>query len=210
MKSRSATGTVGGAGRQKALATCLFLAFTTPLGIAAHLIAELAGLGWHDDADVAFSARHGYLGLLAAASLAFSIFVLHAVPRGDRRARVASLVAGLPFRGRGASFTLCSFVAQFAVFAVTQIGEGCPLCSGDVVTGVFAAAVAAALGALAVLLGQRRILSLALSLIWYVPAVPYGAPFACARRAGRLRRKITRRAPFSFRYRPPPQIFAAA
>ena len=135
-------------------AILLFFAFTAPLGIAAHLISELAGLGWHDDADVAFSARHGYLALIAVAALAALALSLRAVPRGDRRERIAQIVDALPFKGHGARFVALSFGLQFAFFAVTQIGEGCPLCSGDVFTGVLAAALAALCGAFAILLGS--------------------------------------------------------
>jgi hypothetical protein len=40
--------------RRSVVSALVFFAFTTPLGIAAHLISELAGLGWHDDVDAAF------------------------------------------------------------------------------------------------------------------------------------------------------------
>ena len=66
-------------------ALLLFFAFTAPLGIAAHLLSELAGLGWHDDADVAFSARHGYLALIALGALVALALSLRAVPRGAIR-----------------------------------------------------------------------------------------------------------------------------
>jgi hypothetical protein len=192
--------------RRSALAAFVFFAFTAPLGIAAHLISELAGLGWHDDADVAFSARHGYLAALAVVALLGLFLALRSIPKSDRRARVAELVGSLPFRGRGAGFTLVSFVAQFAFFAVTQIGEGCPLCSGDVVVGVFAAAVAALIGALAVTFGKRRILDfvlgLALAFAFVAPPVPGNLRSALRRRVSL--RASRRRTPFSFRYRPPP------
>ncbi|HMD03030.1 MAG TPA: hypothetical protein VKG44_08730 [Candidatus Baltobacteraceae bacterium] len=184
----------------------VFLGLTTPFGIAAHLISELAGLGWHDDADVVLSARHGYLALFALASLAGFVAVLYAYPRAQRRARVAALVDALPFRGRGAGFFAVSFLAQFGFFAVSQLGEGCPLCGGDVVTGLLAAGIAAALGAMVVSLGKRRILGIALALVQYLSAKPSGA--SVATRAGRRRTsraRGTRRTPFSFRYRPPPQ-----
>jgi hypothetical protein len=194
--------------RRSALAAFVFFAFTTPLGIAAHLISELAGLGWHDDADVAFSARHGYLAALALIAFGGLAYALRSVPRSERRARVAGLIESLPFRGRGAGFTIVSFVAQFAFFAVTQIGEGCPLCSGDVVVGVFAAAVAALIGAFAVALGKRRILD-------FVVGLAFAFAFAAASTQGVFRsalrdratfRASRRRSPFAFRYRPPPVL----
>ncbi len=186
-------------------ASLVFFAFTTPFGIAAHLLAELFGLGWQDGADVVFSARHGYLAVLAAVSLAGAVVAVLALPRCERRARVASLVEALPYKGAGVGFASIAFVAQFGFFALTQIGEGCPLCGGDIVTGIVAAGFAAALGAITVTLCKRRVLEFALALVWAIAAAvfasgivngvaPYSGPAAPA----------TRRTPFSFRYRPPP------
>lgn len=197
-----------GTGRRSLIAAIVFLAFTTPLGIAAHLISELAGLGWHDDADVLFSARHGYLAAAALCSLATLFVAMLSVRRDERRTRIAELVDALPFRGSGAGFTLASFVAQFGFFALTQIGEGCPLCSGDVFVGVVAAAVAAAIGALAVSLGKRRIVAFALALIHALAVIVLRvADVRCAREIGGAVAPLPRRrTPFSFRYRPPPVI----
>jgi hypothetical protein len=191
--------------RTAVVAALAFAALTVPFGIAAHLISEFAGLGWHDDADVAFSARHLYLAILAVVSLLGLVATLLAVPRGDRRARVAELVEALPCRGRGAGFVALSFVAQFAFFAVSQIGEGCPLCGGDIVVGVFAAAVASILGAIAVALGKRRFLEFALALVHYLVAAPGASAAATAAGLERfVAVRATRRSPFAFRYRPPP------
>jgi hypothetical protein len=194
--------------RRSAIAAVVFLALTTPLGIAAHLLSELAGLGWHDDADVAFSARHAYLAVLAIIAVAALLCALLRVPRGERRTRIAELVESLPFHGRGFGFAFVSFLAQFGFFAVTQIGEGCPLCGGDVLVGVVAAALAALFGAVAVALGKRRILDfvLALAFAW----APLGAG-AVGQAPSELRRRVAlrpsrRRAPFAFRYRPPPSV----
>lgn len=187
------------------LATLLFFAFTAPLGIAAHLISELAGLGWHDDADLAFSARHGYLALLALVSLAAFGLVLRSIPSATRRYHIGEIVRSLPFRGSGLRFVLLSFVAQFGFFALTQIGEGCPLCGGDIFTGVFAAGVAAVLGALAVALCKRRLLELAVDLVYALAVLRLAAPalnLSAAQR--RPAARSARRSPFSFRYRPPP------
>jgi hypothetical protein len=192
---------------RSAVAGCVFFAFTAPLGIAAHLISELAGLGWHDDADVAISARHAYLAVLALLALGGLFVALRSLPSGERRKRISELVESLPFGGRGAGFTVVSFLAQFAFFAVTQIGEGCPLCSGDVVVGVFAAAMAALLGAVAVSLAKRRILAFVLALV----EVFVAAARACIVASGVSRRRrpraiSLRRSPFAFRYRPPPAV----
>ena len=191
--------------RRSLVAGALFFAFTAPFGIAAHLISELAGLGWHDDADLVLSPRHAYLALIALATLAGLFLAFRSLPRGDRRRRVAQLVDDLPFRGRGLAFLALAFVAQFGFFAVTQIGEGCPLCGGDVVVGVFAAAVAALIGAIAVTLGKRRLIALALALVWFICA----RSSASSERARRVDIRFVplrpvRRGPFAFRYRPPP------
>jgi len=186
------------------LAALVFFAFTAPLGIAAHLISELAGLGWHDDADVFFSARHAYLAVIAVLAFGALLLALFRMPRGERRARVAALIDGLPFGGRGAGFTGLSFVAQFGFFAVTQLGEGCPLCGGDIVVGVVAAAIAAAFGALAVVFGQRRVLEFVLALVaCFIATDARVTASALASRRG-PRAVAARRTPFAFRYRPPP------
>jgi hypothetical protein len=191
--------------RQSPAALLAFFALTAPCGIAAHLLSEFFGLGWHDDADVIFSARHGYLALVAVAALASLIAALLVLPRGERRERVAALIEALPARGSGPGFIALAFVAQFGFFALTQIGEGCPLCGGDVFTGVLAAAVAALLGALAVTLGKRRIFELALRIMYEFARISF-AP-GSARRLGAYRvapAMAPRRSPFAFRYRPPP------
>jgi len=191
--------------KHPASAVAVFFAFTAPLGIAAHLISELAGLGWHDDADIAFSARHGYLAGLALLSVAGLLFALRSLPRSQRRIQVAELIESLPFGGRGVAFTAASFVAQFVFFAVTQIGEGCPLCGGDVAVGVFAAAVAALLGAIAVSFGKKRFLEFALTLVTvFVPPMRDARLSAALVRRRGARTSSKRRTAFSFRYRPPP------
>jgi hypothetical protein len=186
-------------------ALLLYGALTVPLGIAAHLLSELAGLGWHDDADVILSVRHGYLAAFALVALFIAIAALRSIPRGDRRERIAQLVDALPLRGRGIGFVAMSFFAQFGFFALTQIGEGCPLCGGDVLVGVVAAALAALCGALAVTLGKRRLLDFVLALVWAVAfacdAEPAGDRVAASRR---LVLRDRSRTPFAFRYRPPP------
>jgi len=187
------------------LATLLFFAFTAPLGIAAHLISEFAGLGWHDDADVAFSARHGYLALLALVSLAAFSVVLRSIPRATRHYHIGEIVRSLPFRGAGLRFVTLAFVAQFGFFALTQIGEGCPLCGGDIFTGVLAAGVAAILGSLAVALCKRRVLELAVDLVCALAELRFAAAAVNASAAHRApAARSARRSPFSFRYRPPP------
>jgi hypothetical protein len=190
--------------RPLAAALALF-ALTVPFGIAAHLIAEFAGLGWHDGAALVLSARHGYLGVFALLSLASLIAAVLWRAPGLRAPGVAPLIEALPFGGRGAGFAAVTFVAQFGFFALTELGEGCPLSAGDVVTGVVTAAIAAALGALTVTLCKQRILEFASALAWATVARPLAAPVPGRLAAYRGPRAPSgRRGPFSFRYRPPP------
>jgi len=192
--------------RWRALAA--FAALTIPFGIVAHLASEFFGLGWRDDADVAFSLRHLYLAILALASLAALAFALRTTARAGRSTAVADLIAALPLRGRGARFIALSFLSQFAFFAITQIGEGAPLQSGNVALGIAAAAVAALAGAIAVAVGKRRVLDLALSLVWFVEARRSGdsAVPLLEHRTRRVPPRAKRRAPYAFRYRPPPAL----
>jgi hypothetical protein len=197
-------------GVSPATAMLLFFALTAPLGIAAHLTAEFAGLGWHDGAALAFSARHEYLGaiaLVAFASLVALVVGLRAVPRADRRGRIAAVVDALPFKGEGLGFVALSFAAQFAFFAITQVGEGSPLGAGDVVVGVIAAALAALAGAFAVTLGKWRIVDfvIALAFAFAFPALGAAGPARAALRRVALRAS-RRRTAFAFRYRPPPGV----
>jgi hypothetical protein len=195
--------------RRSAPATLIFLAFTSSFGIAAHLLSELVGLGWHDDEDVLFSARHAYLALIAVVAFLALVAALLAVPPGDRRSRVHALIERLPLGGRGAGFTVLSFAAQFAFFAVTQIGEGCPLCGGDVFTGIIAAALAAAVGAALITFGKRRILDFALALVRYLAAAFLaGASTLSTSFAGELIVVSNRRTPYARRCRPPPVTIA--
>jgi protein-S-isoprenylcysteine O-methyltransferase Ste14 len=191
----------------RGVATLLFFAFTSALGIVAHLVSELAGLGWHDDADLIASPRHGYLAAIAVALFAVLFALFASSPKRSRAARIASLVEALPFRGRGAAFLVATFLAQFGFFAVTQLGEGCPLCSGDMFTGVLAAAFAAILGAIVISFGKRRLLAFAFALFELIDAASSSDDAAHVRiweGASRLQRG-RRRTPFAFRYRPPPR-----
>jgi len=182
-----------------------FFAFTALFGIAAHLLSELFGLGSQADAALVVSARHGYLVASAALAVASLLAAVLVLPRGERRERIASLVRALPFGGSGLGFATTAFLAQFAFGAVTQIGEGCPLAGGDLVSGIIAGVIAAALGALAVTLGKRRVLEFALGLVWAIIPVAAGAPAPSGIAAERGPSvPAPRRTPFSFRYRPPP------
>ncbi len=192
--------------RRTVVATLVFVAFTTLFGIVVHLVAELAGLGWHDGVRLLLSPRHGYLAVLALLASGSLFAALSSLPRGSRRARVAWLIAAHPLKGEGAGFAVASFTAQFAFFGITEISEGSPLGSGDVVVGILAAVGAAALGAILVSLGKRRMLDLALAFISFLAATLFANADAlrCQQDSCVAAAVTRRRSPFAFRYRPPP------
>jgi hypothetical protein len=190
---------------RRLVAGVLFGAVTILFGIVTHLMAELVGLGWRLDTSLVFSGRHAYLGVIAASCVVAAIGALVSASHEDRRTRATSLGSALPFGGEGAGFTALAFVAQFAFFVVSQLGEGCPVRSGDVVAALLAAVLTALFGALAVAFGKRRALEFVLSLVWAIqfgaaPEVERGvAPYAGSPAPA------ARCSPYSFRYRPPPQ-----
>jgi len=191
-----------------AIAALVFFAFTAPLGILAHLSAEFAGLGVRDADDVLFSARHGYLFAIALASLAAFVFVLLRGGRGSAREQAERSVARLPFGGGGTRFIGLSFGVQFAFFALTQIGEGCPLCGGDMWTGALAAAFASLSGAVLVALFKRRVVEFAIALVIAL-AVDDDASAAVARLKATATRVLVcarRCARYVLRNRPPPPV----
>jgi hypothetical protein len=141
----------------RARAILLYLALSVPFGIAVHLGAEFAGLG-RDAEDIAFSPLHAYLAIIAVlALLGFLIMGGFFASAGERRRRLGLLAGALPFHGRGPGFFAFSAGLQFAFFAVTQIGEGCPVCKGDLMVGVLAAIVASIVGAFALIQLRHQI-----------------------------------------------------
>src|SRR5260370_20786288 len=122
-------------------AYAVFLALTIPFGIAVHLIAELAGLGTHDDGDLIFSSRHYYLAALAGVALASLFGLFGSLPREGRHRLATQLIARLPFDGRGLRFLLFSFCTQFGFFCVTVFGEGNPLQGDHLGIGIIAALI---------------------------------------------------------------------
>ena len=188
--------------RTRALA--IFVALTVPFGIAAHLISEVAGLGWNAGAEAVVSPRHLYLTLIAAVALAGFAMALRGVAPNYRRRAIADLIAALPFRGEGVRFTALSFALQCGFFAATLIGEGSPLAGGDVAVGVLAACIASLAGAPAVAFGAHRFVEIALALAWFVPRIApreraFHTPIAYRRAPRRRGAFLTSRAS-----RPPP------
>jgi hypothetical protein len=138
-------------------ALLLYCALSVPFGIVVHLGSEFAGLG-RDADDLAFSPIHGYLAALAIAALGcFLVAGGFFASAAERRRRIGLMAGALPYGGRGPGFFAFSAGLQFAFFAVTQIGEGCPLCKGDVLVGILAAIVASVVGSFALIALRRRI-----------------------------------------------------
>lgn len=111
--------------------------------LLAHLAAEFAAMG--SDADsVLFSSRHLYLGLAALAGIvAFFVrgraLLQQASNRRDLKRMLSNGLDTLPFGARGLRYYALTAGLQLAVGALTQIGEGCPFCSHDVIAGVVGA-----------------------------------------------------------------------
>ncbi len=167
-------------------ALLLYFALCVPFGIGVHFGSEFAGLG-RDAADLAFSPLHAYLLALAAGALGVFLAAGGFFAGGaERRRRIGLMTAALPFGARGLRFAALSAAMQFGFFAVTQLGEGCPLCKGDLLVGLIAALAASAIGAGAVAALRRRI-------------VRYFAPAFASRRACASTRPRARRSRPSFK-----------
>jgi hypothetical protein len=190
---------------QRRSACLAFLSFAALFGTAVHLLSELSDLGWNAAGTPAFWQRHEYLAGFVAAAVACLLIAARMLPRSASRETIATLVRALPFEGRGSRFAATAFASQIGFCALTQLAEGAPLSRGDLLAGMLAGVVAALFGALIVTCCKRRILELALALVWATLSAAgtrgsvngiaaYRGPAAAA----------SRRTPFSFRYRPPP------
>ncbi len=151
--------------RRGLTASLAFAALTVPFGIAVHLVAELAGLGYRADANLVFSSRHAYLALFALLSPIGLWTTLKMLPRDGQRRAIERLIEALPFQGHGTQFFAVSLLAQFLFFAVTQSAEGTPLGTGDLGIGVLAALAASLVGASALSLGRAHFLRIAFELV---------------------------------------------
>ncbi|MGZ3505731.1 MAG: hypothetical protein ACXWNJ_14050 [Vulcanimicrobiaceae bacterium] len=190
---------------QRSRALLLYLAMSIPFGIAVHVGAEFAGLGRAAD-DLALSPLHAYLLVLGLVSFAaFLIAGGFFASRAERRRRIALLAHALPFGGRGPRFIVLSTVVQFAFFALTQVGEGCPLCGGDAAVGVIAAVVASVLGACLLAALRTRIARIVETICY---AIERNARCAPARRVSRISAisiaKPSERFALAIANRPPP------
>jgi hypothetical protein len=148
---------------------------TIPCGIAVHLFAEIAGLGYQRDAVLVFSRLHLYLAALAVLSPVALLTALRRVHGSDPRATIARIVANLPFSDSGPRFFALSFTLQFGFFLITQFGEGCPLRAGNLGVGLLAATIASAVSALAVSLCKTELLLIAAELFFLLDALAANA-----------------------------------
>jgi hypothetical protein len=145
-------------------------------GLLAHLASEFAAMG--SDADsIVFSPRHWYLGLGALAGIGIFISYGRELLRRSYGARdlkrILTLgVTALPLRGKGPAFYALTAGLQFAVGALTEIGEGCPFCGHDIIAGVLGALLTVALLALVLRALGRRLPSLVCTLAGYEPFRP--------------------------------------
>jgi hypothetical protein len=149
--------------------------------LLAHLAAEFAAMG--SDADsVLFSTRHLYLGLAVLAGIVVFVScgraLLHrATSKPDLKRMLINGLEALPFGGRGVRYYALTGALQLAVGALTQIGEGCPFCSHDVIAGIVGATLTVLLLALVTRAIDSQLPRLVSALAGYVPRT-FGSPSA--------------------------------
>jgi hypothetical protein len=134
----------------------------------------------NDANSVVLSARHWYLGLAVLAGICIFVLrgraLLRAATSGRDLKRILSVgLEALPFGGRGARYYALTAGLQLSVGALTQIGEGCPFCSHDVIAGVLGAIVTVLLLALVTRAIGSKLPSLVTALTGYVHRTSSGA-----------------------------------
>ena len=153
-------------------------------------------------------ALHGYLLLLGGGALAaFLVAGGFFSGSAERRRRIGLMTAALPWGARGSRFAALSAAMQFGFFAITQFGEGCPLCKGDLLVGSIAALVASGIGAFAVAALRRRIVR------YFAPAFASRRPRVTATPLCRRRSRPTVKSTYAgftvtIGSRPPPALLA--
>jgi hypothetical protein len=156
-----------------------FAAAVVPSAILVHLVAEAMSLGFAR-IDGAFVLRHVYLGLLLAASLvAFGRTVGLGRGAAEMRRRGALVRAEVldPRRARSWATVLAAYLA---FFALTQVGEGLPILSGNLCLGLAAGFAGSLVAALLVFAFGGAFVATAIeALCWSVaPAARVLAPCA--------------------------------
>ena len=113
--------------------------------LLAHLATEFAAMG--KDADsVLFSPRHWYLGVaVIAGTIAFIVrgraLIGRATGPRDFKRILSIGLDGLPLHAKGMRCYALTAGLQLGIGSLTQIGEGCPFCSHDVIAGLLGALV---------------------------------------------------------------------
>ena len=178
--------------------------------LLAHLAAEFAAMG--SDADsVLFSTRHLYLGLAALAGIViFAVrgraLLYRATSRRDLKRMLSIGLEALPFGARGARYYALTAGLQLALGALTQIGEGCPFCSHDVIAGIVGALLTVLLLALITRAIGSQLPSLVSALAGYMPRSS-GSPSGTFLRRDCVAASTSRGAWFPLLFnRPPPRL----
>jgi hypothetical protein len=150
-----------------------FAAAVVPSAIVVHLVAEALSLGFAR-LDGAFVLRHAYLGVLLVASLwAFAHTVGIGRGSAEMRRRGALIRVDVLDPRRVRSW-VALFVAYLGFFALTQLGEGLPVLSGNLCLGLAAGFAGSLVAALLVFAFGRALVATTIeALCWSVsPAVP--------------------------------------
>jgi hypothetical protein len=180
-----------------------FAAAVVPSAIVVHLVAEALSLGVAS-VDAALVLRHVYLGVLLAASLwAFAKTV--GIGRGAAEMRrLGALVRAEAFDPRRGRSVATLLGAYLAFFALTQLGEGLPVLSGNLGLGLAAGFAGSLLAAFLVFACGSALVATAIeALCWSVPlAAP--APAPCALAGDRVARSAARIFSLFVPNRPPP------
>jgi hypothetical protein len=151
----------------------VYLACVVIGSIGAHLVSEFAAMG-SDAEKLSVSPRHLYLLVAALAALLFAVREvrqLRASSSGGRdfKRKIELGLASLPFSGTG-RFWMATAGLQLAIGAITEIGEGCPLCGHDVAAGIGGAVIGALVLSLLARAMSQRLPSIASAFVEFVPA----------------------------------------
>lgn len=181
-----------------------FAAAVVPSAIVVHLVAEALSLGLAH-VDVAFVLRHLYLGVLCGASLwAFAKTLGIGRGRAEMRRRGALVRADVLDARRPRNLALL-FAVYLGFFALTQIGEGLPLLTGNVGLGLVAGFAGSLLAALLVFVCGRALVATAIEAVcWSVPVAVSDALTPCAYAVDRVGRSAARIFSLFVPNRPPP------
>jgi hypothetical protein len=181
-----------------------FAAAVVPSAIVVHLAAEAYSLGFAS-LDASFVLRHLYLGVLLAVSVwAFARTIGVGRGRAEMRRLGALLRAELfdPRRGRSLAPLLGAYVA---FFALTQLGEGVPLLSGNLGLGLAAGFIGSLLATVLVFAFGRTLVATAIEVLCWSTSLAAPALAPCALAGDRVARSAARIFSLFVPNRPPPE-----